>query len=333
MVSDLRAMQERMQQWMNEKPSFDGSGIELRFSTGDIVIGQFVAKGDEGDRYIKIYRSHIFPKQSQAGKRFNETRYCPRSSGDTADCPICMAGIVADVKERMSMYFYVFQILHSRPAEGKNWEATFYQGRTLFVEQVNGFKRWDTSAWRDSPWKAIGTLYDAYHGLNNFVFQLECTGQGTATRYSIMALPNTQGLAPEIYEQAGHELQPLGDYLRNQANQPVQAAPMVATAPAPTIGQPVFTGQPSFVPFTPPGAAAPPPFVPGVPNNTAAPATPISPPPFVPGVQTPATPPPYTPGVPGNSVPPTEYIPTSPPPEEPTAPPAEDNRRPMGRLF
>lgn len=254
---NLRDMNQVMQTWLNEKPSGNfGDPNELRIQTGDAVLLQFVANGDDGDKFIKIYRSHVEGRVTSTGKRFNQTRYCPIQTQERdVPCDWCAAGKDV-VKERMSMWFYVLHHFHAVMPKDKQFPGVNYQGKNYYDEEVNAFKVWHSSAWKDSPWQAILKLYEIYHGLHNFTGQLEMTGSGTATRYSVIALPNTPALSPELYERAKTECEPILDILHKELTvTPTQANPQqpqtIQQQQAPSNDNIAFT------PFAAPGSSMP----------------------------------------------------------------------------
>lgn len=266
--SSLAEMDARMNQWMADKPSTFNDGTELKLEENDIMLGNFVASGFDGNQFLSVYKSHVFDAISKNGKRFNSTVYCPRASGETElNCPKCTEGM-SNQKERMSMWFYVLNIFHATMPKEKQFPQVNWQGKYYFNEEVTGFKIWHSSAWRESPWSDIKKNSEIYNGLHNCLFQLERTGSGTATRYKLYALPNYPGLPPEIYERAKTELESIPVILRKQIGSAVQAAPVQAAqaqgapvtpfvipgTPAPTFGFTPQTGaapQPSAPMFTP----------------------------------------------------------------------------------
>lgn len=258
--SSLREMNERMAQWMNEKPSFEGFGNELRLATNDLVLFQFVGNGNDGDQFIKIYRSHIIPAVTSTGQRFSKAQYCPLQSGDEAvrDCPLCQQGH-DDIKERMSVWMYVSNILHTqlpqKIPEGKQFSQTLYEGRAYFNEEVNDFKIWHASAWRESPWQDIVKLGEIYHGLHNFTAQMVAVGDGTARRYKLYSIPQSPFLSPETYAAAKEQCETIPSILRKQISNAVLPNPQntqqqpTQTRPQPTVA--------NFQPFVGPGATPP----------------------------------------------------------------------------
>lgn len=330
----LAEMNARMNQWMNEKPQGNfNNTTELRLNQNDLVIFQFAASGNDGDRLIKAYRSHIFGQTSKTGKRFNEARYCPVQNGEGQECMFCQAiasgqlpANTGELKERMSMWLLVHQILHAQMPQVRqgepvpNWPIVNYEGSNYYMEEVNAWKVWHTSAWRESPWSDICRSASMYGSLHAFTAQILCTGQGMNKRFKFYVLPNSAPLPREYYEQAYSSLTPIPDMLREEASknlsqnpqpqggqwsgqQPVanNFVPGGLPAPgAPMQFQPAMTVPTTFVP---PAAPAP---VLNVPSATPPPLATTAPPPpatFQPGSNPP------TPGVPnGNVAPP--HIPT-----------------------
>lgn len=289
----LAEMNARMTQWINEKPqgSFNNT-TELRLNQNDLVIFQFAANGNDGDRLIKAYRAHIFGQVSKTGKRFNEARYCPIQNGDGQECVFCTAlsngslpPSTGDLKERMSMWMLVHQILHAQMPQVQqgqplpDWPIVSYEGSNYYMETVNAWKIWHTSAWRESPWSDICRQASMYGSLHAFTAQILCTGSGMGKRFKFYVLPNSATLPREYYEQAWNSLTPIPEILREEGNKQLAQNPQpqggqwsqqqqVANNFVPGgIGAPA--GPMSFAPtmaapmaFAPPTAPAPPLTVP-----------------------------------------------------------------------
>lgn len=262
MVSSLRDMNQRMAQWQAEKPQFDG-GSELRLGKGDagkVVIFQFVANGDDGDKYIKIYRAHVLDATSKKGNFYTEHRYCPIANGDdNPQCNFCEMGH-SDIKERMSFWMYVTNIFHkSLPAE-KQLEQIEFLGKLYFNETVDAFKYWEGSAWRESPWNDIVTLGELHKGLHNLTAQMTVVGEGLERRYKVNAIPNSPFLTPELYAKAQEECQPLSEMLHAQLQQKVQLAPegsVVQNSSTPVQSFSSVLGQRTTTLFVAPGQTVP----------------------------------------------------------------------------
>lgn len=374
-------MNNRMQQWMSEKPQFSNDGTQLRgFMEGDIILFNFVANGDDGDVFLKAFRAHAFQVPSRNGGRPNTAnRYCPIQNGEQGvPCVYCQQGH-SQMKERMNMWLYVQAYLHAQLPQPRQGEAPMqlpameYQGRYYYVEQRNKFQLWETSAWKDSPWNDINKLAEVYRGLHNFTGEMTVVGKELSRRFKIIALPNTAGLPPEIYEKAKQECTPIRQLLQNDLLNPIQINPAAVAQPQQVAGNvwgmpaaaPVMAAPP-VVPFALPGQPAIPSFAPGAVAPTP---EPVTVPTFsVPGFTPPATviptvsptpeqpaeqQVPVTPTMPTFAPPPppapVEAAPTvatvveqpvvaTPLPQMPTAPvvppaTAEDNKRPLQSLF
>lgn len=271
-VSSLRQMQEQMSGWMAEKPQWDG-GQDLRMLPGDLVLFQFMANGDEGDRLIKVYRSHIIAKKGNNGTPYNDHRYCPiQSQESNVSCTLCEQGH-DEVKERMSMWLWIENILHTTMPKDKQFPVVTYEGRQYFNEEMitegnpqkGAFKIWHTSAWRDSPWQDILKLGELYKGLHNFTAQLIRYGTGMQTRYKVIAIPNSAMVSPELYARAMQECTPIPEILHGQLASPVTVAPQQAQEqPISAIGTP---SSAEIQPFVGPGVSAPSLVVPGLDSN------------------------------------------------------------------
>lgn len=340
-MTNLRAMNERMSQWMNEKPQFDG-GISLYMNKDDIVIFQFCSSGDDGDKLIKAYRAHGFDVIGKNGRPRQETRYCPIRSGDTdLPCPHCETGHNT-IKERFSVWLYVHNILHAQMPQDKQFPQVAYEGRYYFNEEVNGFKIWDTSAWRESPWLDIVKLNDLYKGLHNFTAQMTVVGEQLTRRFKLYAIPNSAMLDPNVYERAKQECQSIPDRLRAEIAQAVAVNPQAQTSITNSMAGQVFQPAPvsSAVPFAPPGQSIPSLVLPGLSASPApsspTPVTAFAPTPLpVPTMQEvpishPATSlPDGTIGIPAEETPPFETE------QKPAEEPAPDTsaRRPLKAMF
>lgn len=329
-MTNLFDMNNRLAQWQGEKASAGDWANELRLRNGDVVFFQFVANGDEGDRFIKAFRAHEVPTTFKGGKSGSVIRYCPTANGEPGDCAYCIQGLTT-MKERMSMWLYVFNILHTQMPADKQFPQVNHQGRFYFNEEVKGFRIWHNSAWRESPWIDIMKLFELYKGLHNFTGELDCLGDGTARRYKLYAI-SQDGLNPAIYEQAKSELKPVGEILREQMSSAVVAAPASPASPVGQVVQPFAAPGNAATPFTPLFTAPSP--------TQAAPSTAASPLPFQPPPQT-ASPAPGAAGATLIQTPVQEQQPPSPsaPVQEqntgsdPAVPVDTDSRRPLQSLF
>jgi hypothetical protein len=262
MTNSLSDMVARRDSWLNEKPGFSGND-NLRIDTGDIVWNQFIATGDDGDRFIKVYRAHSFQAVNAKGQRISPFRYCPRANGDAEECPYCAQGHTS-IKERMSMWFWVPMIYRASVRAGttpdKMPPAIMYEGKTMFAETVEAYKVWHTSAWKNSPLSDIKKLLEMYGTLHGFAAQLTRSGDGMDTLYKLYALPNTPnmtsvGITQEKYQEAQQTLKPIMDILKEELATPIAinpAAPQAAQQQAP---QP-SSYAPASNPFGMPATAA-----------------------------------------------------------------------------
>jgi hypothetical protein len=262
-MTSLREMHERLTQWQAERPNFSG-GDEIRFMRDDLAIFQFASSGEDGDQLIKIYRSHVLEAISKTGSKYNTHRYCPVQSGEDIACPLCDQDIKT-VKERMSIWMWVTDIMHKTLPQDKQYPYVEYEGSRFYREEVNAWRIWHTSAWRDSCWPDIIKLYSIYNGLHNFTAQLLCSGDGVGRRYKVFALPNSPALTPEMYARAKEECEAIPAILKRQMNSPVQANPQaspVGQAQPQQEAAPFSPFQPAAIPFTAPSADKPQPVDP-----------------------------------------------------------------------
>lgn len=346
--SSLREMQERMNQWMAEKPSTD-FGANLRVQEGDIILFQFVASGNDGDQFLKPFKAHAFAgPPTRTGLPTTIHKYCLRAN-EGGDCQYCNGGDTK-LKERMSMWLYVQNILHTVMPADKQFPQVNYEGRYYFNEEVNGFKIWHTSAWKDSPWADICKLAEVYKGLHNFTAQMVVIGASLTRRFKIYAMPQSPTLPDEIYVRAKAECEPIPSILKKELATPVAANPQAV----PQQAQPMPNGQfvpplgghavgpagnswgasnPTVVPFVPAGAPTNvPTFTLGQPLGTldAHAIANTSPPVPAPQVEPPESMPPNTPQVEApESQPPFEVEEGDKLLDEPT----ENPRRPLQKLF
>lgn len=294
-MNNLAEMSARMNQWMNEKPSFDG-GRSLRFQKNDVIFFQFVASGQDGDQFIKVYRSHIIDI-IRNGQPSSVQKYCPIQSGEGGvECPYCNQGHT-NIKERMSIWMYVMEILHETMPEGKSLQQVPFENRTYFREEVNDFKLWETSAWKESIWVDILKSDQIYKGLHNFTAQLLVTGEQLGRRFKLYAMPNTATVTAEIYEAAKTNCEPIPSTLKAQMASPVMLNPAASQAVA-NQTQP-NTAPAAIAAWTPPGAAPVPTKAWSPPGAIAAPTSAYTPPGTVtappPAAVVTAPPPPPTP--------------------------------------
>lgn len=229
-MTSLREQDERLQAWQNER-NWVNNDNQLRWPGNDHprILFYFAGNGNDGDQFIKVYRSHVIDGvgKRKDGSTFPTTthKYCPVQSGESGtDCPSCQAGHLV-IKERMSIWLYVNNILHEVMPPDKAYPQVMVDNRVWFNEEVKDFRIWHTSAWKDSPWGMIKKLYELYNGLHNFMGQLEVTGDKLGRRYPLYAVPNTAPLDPNIYAQAKAVCEPIPNILKAQMGGPVVSNP------------------------------------------------------------------------------------------------------------
>lgn len=351
MTNSLQQMSQRREAWLNEKPGFSG-GNELRLRTGDEVYAHFVSSAgsnnDDGDRFIKLYRAHSFDVIGSNGKRSNPVRYCMIQNGDAPECAYCQMGH-DNIKERMSMWFYVYFISHrtmpaNTPPEKMLPMFQDSDGIMKYKEDVNDFRVWHSSAWRESPWADIVKLADMYKGLNNFVAQIGASGEGMQRRYKLWAMPEPRPFGPEGYAKA-QELTPIPQLLKEQLASTVAWNPQAAQPQAmqQQVQQPQanniipFNPVSAFGATTPAAPAATPAFAfqaPAAPQATAPPPVPapVAPPAPPAPVEEPATEAPTPPWVEPEAEAPAAPVAEQPAPTPP-APVAPAGNAPLKKLF
>lgn len=231
-------MDKRRQQWLADKPVFSG-GNELRFSKqgGELVFGYFISSGDDGDRFMSLYKGHSVETITTKGEKISVVKFCPILSGMGEECQYCDAGNTA-IKDRMSMWFYVTDILHTFLPQEKNFPTQEFGGRVYYREEIQAFKLWNSSAWKESPWEDIVRFQTLYKGLHNLQFMMTVSGAGMARRYKITAMPEPSKLPEEIYERAKSECQAIPEYLKGGTSQ-TQAAPQATAAATFVPGAPI----------------------------------------------------------------------------------------------
>jgi hypothetical protein len=131
------------------------------------------------------------------------------------------------------------------PAE-KQFPQVNYENRLYFNEEVNAFKIWHTSAWKESPWQDINKLNEIYKGLHNFTAQLICIGANLDRRFKIYAIPQSPMVSEQTYAAAKAECEAIPLILARQMNTPVTINPQQAQQATP---------QGVVVPFQLPGAS------------------------------------------------------------------------------
>ena len=273
-MTSLRDMNARREQWMAEQPQW-GGGNELYLNEGDTVLF-FFASNDGTDDLIKHYWSHAYDGRTKSGRPMDILRYCPVKDGLDVPCPSCVAGNTK-LKERMSMWLWVTNILRAQMPKDKQLPQVQYNNQYYFNEEVNDWRIWNTSAWRESPWNDIVKMEGLYKGLHNFTGTIDCIGREMTKRFKFYPIPNSASLPPELYERAKQECQKITERVMLEVNQPVAVNPQAQQPP--TIGNALLgfatanqnpQVTPAPVPFVPPGASIPALTLPGLSSSSAA---------------------------------------------------------------
>jgi hypothetical protein len=269
-LAGIKDIQAREALWKEQNVAQGGGEMyRLFLGNGDRVFFNNLWTGEDGDPMFESYISHEYPAQ-RAGQ-WSQQKLCPVQSGFDVnyDCPGCRDDV--KFKRRMAMWFYVTDILYAAPRENEQLPTTNYNGQIYFHRSVNGFRLWDTSAWKESPHDTF--MENAHQGyLLPYTWHMHSSGANKDRRYKANMMPNTPGTTPELIAKARAECVPIKQWLMDQLNAvPTVAAPAAGgtfqppsfqttgMAPAPA---PVSQTQPAFQPTTT-VAAAPAPFSPG----------------------------------------------------------------------
>lgn len=227
----------------------NSSGNFLRLRNGDIVLAYFPGDGEDGDPFFESYMAHEIPPDS--AEKIRQYWYCPVLSDHTVppgyQCKWC--GSKVKSKRRMYMWFYVQSTLHRQLLQGENFPQVNYKGVLYFQEDINDFKRWDTSAWDESPLEDIIMLKMQFGALNTQRTLLMVTGDTLKRRYKIAGEPNTQALPDAYKAQAAEKCDPIMKILQSKLQQDSDAEPVIRSLDdSPTMGLPDF-GQGSVSTF------------------------------------------------------------------------------------
>ena len=283
-MGSIQEMQDRQAKWDREKPEGTG-GNELYARNGDIVYGYVLWAGEAQDPFLELYWAHEMPSPQPGG--FPKYFCCPVQNEfePNARCQYCIDGL--KLKRRMTMWWYVDQILHSFLKQGEQYPLVQFQGRPYYQQIVQDFRLWNASAWRESPWHDIEILVGQIGSLRNMAVQMTVAGEGKDKRHKIHVVPNTPALDDILVKAAFEKCRPVMDILSQQWEQvpteqrvlppeatltsPTPAAPVTFVAPlpgAPPVAPPSVVGSP-----LPPavGSTAVPPSapVPGAPPGEA----------------------------------------------------------------
>ena len=174
-MGSIQEMQDRQAKWDREKPEGTG-GNELYARNGDIVYGYVLWAGEAQDPFLELYWAHEMPSPQPGG--FPKYFCCPVQNEfePNARCQHCIDG--AKLKRRMTMWWYVDQILHSFLKQGEQYPLVQYQGKPYYQQIVNDFRLWNASAWRESPWHDIEILVGQIGSLRNMAVQMTAGGEG-----------------------------------------------------------------------------------------------------------------------------------------------------------
>lgn len=238
-----------------EKYKSSGPGNWLRLREGDVFLLYFVGSGDNGDPFFETYMAHEVPP-STPEKRV-EYRYCPVLSEHPIpqgyQCQWC--GSKVKSKRRMGMWFYVQTILHSSLLQGENFPQFDYKGVRYYREDINDFKRWDTSAWDESPLEDIFMVHMQFGSLRTQRCMLVVTGANLKRRYKIAGEPNTPALPDAYIQKAQEECEPIMSVLQGKLQNDTDSLPVTRLEDNPSMGLPGFGEAPQMAPGFGTGAA------------------------------------------------------------------------------
>lgn len=225
-----------------------GSGF-LKLRDGDIVRCYFPGSGDDGDPYFETYVAHEIPPESADKNR--QYWYCPALSDHPVpagyQCKWCGVPKIK-TKRRMYMWFYVQAIMHKTLLQGENFPQVNYKGINFFQEEVNDFKRWDTSAWDESPFEDIVMIKMQFGALNTQRTLLSVVGSQLKRRYKMAGEPNTPALPDAYQAKAKEDCQPIMAILQSKLQQDSDAEPVIRSLDdtpnmgLPNVGQPATPG-------------------------------------------------------------------------------------------
>lgn len=220
-----------------------GSSSFLRTREGDVVLCYFVGSGDPGDPFFEPYVAHEIPPES--AEKMRQYWYCPAMSKHHIPegylCKWCGTNVKA--KRRMYMWFYVQSILHRQLLQGEQFPQVEWRGMSYFREDINAFKRWDTSAWEESPLEDIFMMHMQFGSLRTQRTLLMCTGTGLKRRYKIAGEPNTPALPDQYVKKAIEECEPILSILQGKLQRETDAEPVIRPLDdSPTMGLPSFGG-------------------------------------------------------------------------------------------
>lgn len=248
-MAGLRDIQVRQQQYQ-AKVSSGGGTDQLWLKNGDLAFVHFLSTGDDNDPYIEVYLAHEIPATEQGG--YPMRRYCPVESGHDPgyDCEYCKGSETYKLKERMIMWFWVYDILH---VQLRNPEEQLpiveYQGRNYYRREVNRPLMWEDSAWRESPLDEIIFMGAQFGNLRNKQMILSRKGDGFQTRYKFY--PNYES-EPFNASLLTENPQPVIEYLHST----IQEVP-ATTRPEPGAVETYGQSAPAPAPSSDPAPAEP----------------------------------------------------------------------------
>ena len=254
-MSSLDEARRRIEERRQQQTQVSGNG--LWFRDNDMVICHFICTGGENDPYFDTYVAHEKPASGE-GKWPTQT-YCPVESGHDGnyDCPGCREGL--KTKDRMIMWFWVYDILHAVLKQGESLPQIMYMNKPYFRREVNGPRIWDTSAWRESPLDDIIMLGNQLGNLQAMRMNLMSTGTGLTKRFKIYGEPNTGSIDPACLAAAQETIRPVVEVLRERLITVATVQnPAMQAQPVPTNGQPIqpyIPGGPANIPAYVPGAS------------------------------------------------------------------------------
>jgi len=257
-MGSIQEMQDRQAKWDREKPEGTG-GNELYARNGDIVYGYVLWAGEAQDPFLELYWAHEMPSPQPGG--FPKYFCCPVQNEfePNARCQYCIDGL--KLKRRMTMWWYVDQILHSFLKQGEQYPLVQFQGRPYYQQIVQDFRLWNASAWRESPWHDIEILVGQIGSLRNMAVQMTVAGEGKDKRHKIHVVPNTPALDDILVKAAFEKCRPVMDILSQQweqvpTEQRVLPPESPVTAPN-SVGAPLSAAPlPGTPPVAPQGAAS-----------------------------------------------------------------------------
>lgn len=254
------------------RPVHSGPSHNLFLKNGDIAFFHFIGTGHDDDPYMEVFLAHELPPSGDS--QWPVAKYCPVLSQHDLDypCPNCVerSGVSYKTKERMRMWFYVYNILHKTQRDGEALQVVQFGGQNYFNRVVNRPLVWDNSAWRESPLDSIIFEYNSLGNLRNSQFTMRATGDNKDRRYRLTQTANSTPFDPNLLNEHADLVKPIREMLLAEIK-PVE------TVVRPDAPVEQFSPQQQFtpangVPQTDPSllASAPPPgFIPG-----QAPATP-----------------------------------------------------------